>query len=96
MIMDSIKTKQLFIEYLKQRGKKERTIKAYSETVPNKSEVKAIIKSCSNHDDLFEVLHPDIVSEIVEKIKEQEFDIVGNRMYSAAISQYQFFYPKLR
>ncbi len=91
MIMDSIKTKQLFIEYLKQRGKKERTIKAYSETVPNKSEVKAIIKSCSNHDDLFEVLHPDIVSEIVEKIKEQEFDIVGNRMYSAAISQYQFF-----
>ncbi len=89
--MHKMDVKQLYISYLKKSEKSDHTIATYSNSTPNKEEVKAIIKEISGTDNLYDVLFPYPVYQIAEKVKTQSFDISGKQMYSNAIRQYQLF-----
>ena len=89
--MDKIDVKQLYINYLKKSGKSEHTIATYSNSTPNKEEVKTIVKKISGTDNLYDILYTYPVYLIAEEIKRQYFDISGKQMYSNAVRQYLHF-----
>ena len=89
--MENTEVKKLFVNYLIAAGKSEHTIATYSNSTPNKEEVCAIVKEVTGKESIFDILFPYPISVIAERVKEQEFDIVGKQMYSIAIRQYQMF-----
>ena len=77
-----------FLKYLESNNLSERTIDRYYKQTPNKSEVKAIIKETFNKNSLFEIDSVEDATVISQKVKIQNFDIVGKNMYSSGINKY--------
>ncbi len=90
-VMRKIDVKQLYINYLKKSGKSEHTIATYSNSTPNKKDVRTVAKEISGTENLYDILYPYPVYLIAEEIKSKPFDIQGKQMYSNAIRQYQLF-----
>lgn len=88
----TITTQDNFSKFMEKKKLSERTIKKYSSDVPNSIKVKEIIKSFTGRtNDMYQVTDLADIKKIIEIVANEEFDKVGQRMYSCGLKKYLLF-----
>lgn len=83
--------KERFVEYMRKLPRSAKTIKKYSEDVPNNLEVQRIIARHTGSINMYDVQNTVLLERIWKEIRELDFDFRGNSMYSCGLKMYQKF-----
>lgn len=85
-----------FAIYMHGEGLSDRTVDKYSKGTPNCEGVQRIIKDVTGvTDNMYHVSDIDQLDEIIDMVKDSEFDKVGHSMYSAGLKKYKVFLESL-
>lgn len=77
-----------FMQYMRDKGISESSVKKYALVVSHNAEVKEIIKKYTGKDSLFTIVSLDKLNQILQEIKKASFNVRGNNMYSVGVSHY--------
>lgn len=79
-----------FMTYMQDRNLSSATITKYCDNVPNCVGVKnAILEVTNITDDMYHVKDVDAITSIIDIVRQQQFDQVGQRMYSCGLKKYR-------
>lgn len=82
-------SQESFAKFMERQKLSENTIKKYSSDVPNSMNVKAIITDITGlTDNMYHVTDHSQLEMIIERVANEEFDKVGQRMYSCGLKKY--------
>lgn len=79
---------KLFMQFMRDQGISEASVKKYALHVNHNSEVKEIVKKYTGKETLFSVASVEDIKQILQEVKTSPFNIRGNNMYSVGISHY--------
>ena len=79
-----------FITYMELHHLSQRTIKKYSDDTPSCTAVQRIIRDVTGvTTDMYRVVDPELVQQIIDRVRECDFDQIGHSMYSAGLKKYK-------
>ena len=89
-------TRDGFMTYMKERNLSDATITKYCDSVPNCVGVKnAILEVTNITDDMYHVKDVDAITSIIDIVRQQQYDQVGQRMYSCGLKKYRDYLKSL-
>ena len=77
-----------FIQYMRDKGISESSVRKYALHVSHNAEVKGVVNRYTGKDSLFSVVSIEDLNKILQEIKTAPFNARGNNMYSVGISHY--------
>lgn len=81
-----------FAEYIKKQGRSQGTIEKYSSNTPNCLDVQKIIKEVTGTTyNMYGVTDIHLLDEIIKRVHNSDFDVIGHSMYSAGLKKYKQF-----
>ena len=79
---------KMFMQFMREMGISEASVKKYSHHVIHNSQVKEIVQKYTGRDSLFSVTSVEDIKPILQEVKTSPFNIRGNNMYSVGVSHY--------
>lgn len=77
-----------FERYMKSQGLSAASCKKYAQDTPNNLSVQSVFVRLTGTYNMYAVTSKSMLEKVIESIRSQEFDIVGQRMYSCGVKKY--------
>lgn len=77
-----------FEKYMRSQGLSAASCKKYAQDTPNNLSVQSVFVRLTGTQNMYAVTSKSKLKDVIESIRRQDFDIVGQRMYSCGVKKY--------
>lgn len=77
-----------FENYMRKQKLSPASIMKYAHNTPDKFDVQVIFDRLTGYSDMYAITSKILIERVINAIRESDFDIVGQRMYSCGVKKY--------